>query len=204
MNAQVVGVSVDHVPCLVAWAESLGGISFPLVSDFWPHGRAATEWGVFRDGEGTSERAIFLVDAEGTVRYVDVHDIADQPDNDVLFAELAKLEPDAAGRLLAAPEAAPTAQPVAAPAPSGESRAEGAPRVVMYCRSWCPDCRRARDWLIEHNVEYVEVDVDADTDARDRAESLNEGRLHTPTFEIAGETCIDFRPDRLRELLELA
>ncbi|HBX68522.1 MAG TPA: hypothetical protein DEH25_03835, partial [Chloroflexi bacterium] len=38
LNAQVLGISVDHVPCLQAWAESLGGISYPLMSDFWPHG----------------------------------------------------------------------------------------------------------------------------------------------------------------------
>lgn len=208
MNARVVGVSVDHVPCLKAWAESLGGVSFPLLSDFWPHGAVAQEWGVFRDEEGISERAIFLVDAEGVVRYVDVHDIADQPDNEVLFAELAKLEPEAAGRLLAG-GSADAGTGAEAPSDGGADAAGSQPAlaapsgVVMYCRSWCPDCRRARDWLQQNGVDFVEVDVDADAEARARAAALNEGRLHTPTFEIGAESCIDFKPDRLRELLEM-
>ena len=73
--------------------------------------------------------------------------------------------------------------------------------VVMYCRSWCPDCMRARRWLDEHGIPYTEIDVDDDTEARAHAESLNDGRLHTPTFEIGSDVCIDFRPDTLRDLL---
>ena len=49
----------------------------------------AEKYGVRRD-EGFSERAIFAIDREGIIRYVDVHDIADKPSNDVLFAELEK------------------------------------------------------------------------------------------------------------------
>ena len=92
-NTQVLGISVDHVPCLKAWAESLGGISYPLLSDFWPHGAVAQEWGVFRAAEGKSERALFLVDKEGIVRYVDVHDIDELPDSKELFRLLGEMEP---------------------------------------------------------------------------------------------------------------
>ena len=89
MNVQVLGISVDHVPCLQAWAESLTGINYPLLSDFWPHGEVARRYGVLRQ-EGYSERAIFIIDAEGIIRYIDIHDIDDQPDNNVLFSEVAK------------------------------------------------------------------------------------------------------------------
>ena len=75
--------------------------------------------------------------------------------------------------------------------------------LVVYCRSWCPDCRRAKSWLESHNIPYVEIDVDDDPIARERAASLNEGRLHTPTFEHGDEFCIDFHPDRVKELLDL-
>jgi glutaredoxin len=216
MNAQVVGVSVDHIPCLKAWAESLGGIRFPLLSDFWPHGQAASEWGVFREEDGNSERAIFIVDAEGVVRYVDVHDIEDQPDNDALFAELVKLEPEAAGRLIAAEggthapqekqDEAPKAGKEAGedePAPSAQRASAGDAGIVMYCRSWCHDCKRAREWLDAQGIEYSEVDVDLDAEARAKAAALNEGALHTPTFEIGEDVCVDFRPERLRELLDM-
>ncbi len=75
------------------------------------------------------------------------------------------------------------------------------PQVIMYCRSWCGDCRRARAWLQEHDIPYVEIDVDDDRDARAKAEAINDGRLHTPTFEIGVDSCVDFRPDRLKDLL---
>jgi len=75
------------------------------------------------------------------------------------------------------------------------------PELVMYCTPWCPDCRRAREWLDRHDIPYREVDVSRDDDARRRAAAHNEGRLHTPTFELGDGVCVDFRPDRLSELL---
>jgi len=75
--------------------------------------------------------------------------------------------------------------------------------VIMYCRSWCADCARARRWLESHNIPYVEIDVEMDADARRRAESHNDGRLHTPTFEIGDGICVDFRPETIKELLGL-
>ena len=105
MQVQVLGLSVDSVPCLVAWAESLGGITYPLLSDFYPHGAVAQLYGVLRP-DGKSERAIFVIDKQGIIRYVDVHDIDKQPDRDVLFAELEKLEPAAAAIIKAAESAA--------------------------------------------------------------------------------------------------
>lgn len=63
----------------------------PLLSDFWPHGDVAKKYGVFREAAGMSERAIILIDKKGVVRYIDVHQISEQPDEEVLFDELAKL-----------------------------------------------------------------------------------------------------------------
>jgi alkyl hydroperoxide reductase subunit AhpC len=56
----------------------MGGLSYPLLSDFWPHGKVAVDYGVLRAG-GITERAVFIVDTAGIVRYVDVHDIAEPP-----------------------------------------------------------------------------------------------------------------------------
>lgn len=90
-NTQVLGISVDSTDCQRAWAKSLGRIdNFPLLSDFWPHGEVARKYGVLRN-EGYSERALFAIDKQGVVRYADVHDLNDQPDNEVLFRELEKL-----------------------------------------------------------------------------------------------------------------
>jgi peroxiredoxin len=90
LNAQVLGISVDHVPCLKAWARSLGGISFPLLSDFGPLAAVAKKYGVKRK-EGFSERAIFVLDKFGIIRYIDIHNIKDRPKNQVLFSEVKKV-----------------------------------------------------------------------------------------------------------------
>ncbi len=90
-DAQVLGISVDSVPCNVAWAKSLGNLSYDLLSDFNPKGEVARAYGAYRENDGISERALFVVDKEGKLAYVDIHDIADQPDNEDLFEVLRKL-----------------------------------------------------------------------------------------------------------------
>lgn len=90
-DAQVLGISVDSVPCNAAWAKSLGGLSFDLLSDFEPKGEVARLFGAYRQSDGISERALFIVDKEGKLAFKDIHDISDQPDNEELFEVLRKL-----------------------------------------------------------------------------------------------------------------
>ena len=90
-DAQVVGILVDSVPCNTAWAKSLGGLSYDLLSDFEPKGEVARKFGAYRQADGISERALFIVDKEGKLAFKDIHDISDQPDNEELFEVLRKL-----------------------------------------------------------------------------------------------------------------
>jgi len=90
-DAQVLGISVDSVPCNTAWAKSLGGLTYDLLSDFEPKGDVARLFGAYRQKDGISERAIFVVDKEGRIAFKDIHDISDQPDNEELFDVLRKL-----------------------------------------------------------------------------------------------------------------
>jgi peroxiredoxin len=90
-NAQVLGISVDSVPCNTAWAKSLGGLTYDLLSDFEPKGEVARLFGAYRQNDGISERALFIVDKEGKLVFKDIHDISDQPDNEELFEVLRKL-----------------------------------------------------------------------------------------------------------------
>lgn len=89
-DAQVLGISVDSVPCNTAWAKSLGGISYDLLSDFHPKGAVARAYGAYRENDGISERALFIVDKDGKIAYKDIHDISNQPDNEDLFEVLRK------------------------------------------------------------------------------------------------------------------
>jgi peroxiredoxin len=89
-NTQVLGISTDQVHSQEAWAKSMGGLSYPLLADNWPYGYVASLFGVLR-GDGLAERAIFVVDKQGKVAYVDVHDIGEQPPTDKVMAALDKL-----------------------------------------------------------------------------------------------------------------
>jgi glutaredoxin len=188
MNAQVLGISVDSEDCLRAWAESLGGITYPLLSDFWPHGQVAQTYGVLRP-EGKSERAIFVIDKQGTICYVDVHDIDLQPDNEELFRVLAQIDPRAAS----AAATRPAAQLQAASTPTAD--------VVMYCTAWCPDCRRARAYLKERHIAYVEVDISRDRAAAQRVREWANGNETTPTFDIKGTIIVGFDQAKINQAL---
>lgn len=83
------GISCDSQYSQRAWAGQIG-LSLPLLSDFWPHGEVAQKYGVFR-ANGCPERALFIIDKQGVIRYIDVHQIGEPPDEEVLFEELAKL-----------------------------------------------------------------------------------------------------------------
>jgi peroxiredoxin len=80
LNAVALGIGVDSVPSNKAWAESMAVKNTSLLSDFWPHGEVAKSYGVFREREGSSERANILVDEEGKVVFAKTYPIAQQPD----------------------------------------------------------------------------------------------------------------------------
>jgi len=91
LNAQVLGISVDNVATLVSFEHYMGGLTYPLVSDFWPHGLVSLKYGVLR-ADGVSERAVFVVDKKGMVRYLKVHDINKLPDIKEILKALRKIE----------------------------------------------------------------------------------------------------------------
>jgi peroxiredoxin (alkyl hydroperoxide reductase subunit C) len=90
LDADIAGISTDHHFANNAWAESFGGFSFPLLCDFEPRGAVSERYGVLREN-GTAERTIVVVDREGTIAYVDVHALREQPDEEQIFEELRKL-----------------------------------------------------------------------------------------------------------------
>ena len=88
----VLGVSIDPQPSKTAWARELGINSFDLLSDNYPYGEAAQKYGVFREKDGITDRALFVIDKNGKVRWSKVYDIPEHPPNQELFTQLGMLK----------------------------------------------------------------------------------------------------------------
>jgi peroxiredoxin (alkyl hydroperoxide reductase subunit C) len=83
-------VLADNLPSLKAWAQGIN-VSFPVLSDFWPHGHTSLKYDVLRS-EGIAERAIFVIDKKGVIRYIDVHDINEDPGMNAIIRTLEEIE----------------------------------------------------------------------------------------------------------------
>jgi peroxiredoxin len=91
-DAVVLGVSIDAQPAKAAWARTLEPISYDLLSDFHPHGEVAQKYGVFRQKEGFSERAVFVIDKDGRIAWSKTYAIPELPKNDEVLAALQALD----------------------------------------------------------------------------------------------------------------
>jgi alkyl hydroperoxide reductase subunit AhpC len=90
-DAQLLGVSVDGVWCHRAFAEH-NRIEFPLLSDFEPKGELSRTYGVYRYGEGTSERALFVIDPGGVVNWSYVSPVDVNPGADGILRALDSMQ----------------------------------------------------------------------------------------------------------------
>jgi len=92
-DAVLLGITTDNLPSLYAWTHQMdaGGLWFPVLSDFWPHGAVASAYGLLRT-EGVSERGIIIVDKQGIIRYVSVSDINLRPELGSIMKELEALQ----------------------------------------------------------------------------------------------------------------
>jgi alkyl hydroperoxide reductase subunit AhpC len=88
LNSQVLAISCDPVQSKQAWGKALGGISFPLVSDFWPHGQISKAYGVFSDEFGRPDRSSFIIDTSGIIRWAKLYEPGTLPDNSEILEEL--------------------------------------------------------------------------------------------------------------------
>jgi peroxiredoxin len=89
-NAALLGLSVDGIWCHLAFAKDRK-LRFPLLSDFEPKGAVAHAYGVYRQPEGVSERALFVLDEEGTIRWSYVSPIGVNPGADGILKALESL-----------------------------------------------------------------------------------------------------------------
>ena len=90
LGAQVLGISVDSAWSHQAFAKA-NEISFPLLSDFEPKGATAKAYGVYRDKDGISDRALFVIDGTGIIRWSYRSPIGQNPGYDGIVTALKSL-----------------------------------------------------------------------------------------------------------------
>lgn len=95
-NAEVLGISVDGARCHMAFAHDRK-LRFPLLADFEPKGAVARQYGVYRFQEGFSERALFVIDSEGIIRWSYVSPVGVNPGADGILAALEALTQNSQG-----------------------------------------------------------------------------------------------------------
>ena len=137
--------------------------------------------------DGASERAIFIIDEIGIIRYIDIHDFDEQPDNEVLFAELAKLAP----------------RKTAAAGAQEDTEGDALPQngIVMYCTRYCPACLKARKWFEAHKIEYTEVNVSTNPLAVQQVKEWAGGNRTTPTLNIHGTIVVGWDEELVAKLV---
>ena len=90
MNAQVLSISVDTIYSHAAYAEKLGGIGFPMLSDFHPKGKVTKLFGTYNEEYGRGFRSVFLIDTAGIIRYKKIFNPG-LPDLNEVLDELKKM-----------------------------------------------------------------------------------------------------------------
>ena len=89
-NAELLGISVDGVWCHLAFAKDRN-LHFPLLADFEPKGEVSRTYQVYRAKDGTSERALYVIDAQGVVRWSYVSPVGVNPGADGILSALEDL-----------------------------------------------------------------------------------------------------------------
>ena len=90
-GAQLVGISVDGIWCHLAFAKDRH-LQFPLLPDFEPKGEVSRRYGAYREGDGTSERALFVIDGDGVIRWSYVSPVGVNPGADGILRALEELQ----------------------------------------------------------------------------------------------------------------
>lgn len=91
-SAQLLGLSCDTVPSLRVWAQSMGGIGHPLLSDYHPHGKLSQSLGMFNADAGITLRSVTLIDPRGVVRAFHLYPTGVLPKPDEVLRELINLQ----------------------------------------------------------------------------------------------------------------
>jgi mycoredoxin-dependent peroxiredoxin len=91
-DTATLAISVGPPPTHKIWAIQ-SGFTFPVLSDFWPHGAVSKAYGVFNDDAGVANRGTFAVDRAGTIRFAEMKQPGERRDQSVWTDALTALQP---------------------------------------------------------------------------------------------------------------
>ena len=94
LNTQILAIGVASIPVHNAWIDSLGGLNYPLLADGVPAGEDSKKYDAFIPRIGFGKRAVFIIDKDGIVQYIDIpHELNEgPPDEEKLFEALKSLQ----------------------------------------------------------------------------------------------------------------
>lgn len=186
-HTQVLGVSIDSVHCHANWAASLGGVSFPLLSDFNPKGAVAASFGLYLAGAGITDRATVIIDAAGVVQHISSVTPAGSRDIGALAALCEQVDAAWAGDPL--PEM---------------GAGEGVTGATLYIKSRCGFSLRALNARANLHLEGAVAvrNISDDPEAAARLEALA-GKLQVPCL-VVGDDFMHESDDIVRRLAGLA
>ena len=90
-DTQVLGISTNAKPVQTAFSQSLGGIPYPILSDFHPHGAMCRLYDVYNEERGTAKRSVILIDKQGVIRFKRIYSDMSEFDMAEIIAEVDKL-----------------------------------------------------------------------------------------------------------------
>jgi alkyl hydroperoxide reductase subunit AhpC len=91
-NVQILGLSCDPIPALKTWAQGMGGVGYPLLSDFHPHGKVSQALGIYNAEGGFPLRSVVVIDPQGVVRAHHTYPAGQLPVPDEVLAEIGKMQ----------------------------------------------------------------------------------------------------------------
>ena len=91
-DTTTLAISVGPPPTHKIWATQ-SGFTFPVLSDFWPHGAVAQSYGVFNDDAGFANRGTFVIDRSGIIRFAEMKKPGEPRDQAVWTDALKALQP---------------------------------------------------------------------------------------------------------------
>jgi hypothetical protein len=173
-HTQVVGISIDSVYSHANWADSLGGISLPLLADFHPKGAVAEQFGLYLADHGITDRATVIIDADGVVQHITAVGPGGSRDIDELAGLAEEIDAKYAGNLPA------------------KTKPQGAKKGTLFVKNQCGSSRAAL--LARSNLglgKLVEVrNIDDDAAARAELKKLS-GEEQVPCLVEDGNALLE-------------